>query len=294
MTAAEEGVLLLCSRLGDPESRPLTIPQFRKLGDSVRALAQSGDPLRELNGQDLMRLGCDEALARRVMELLRREDRLRLYLRQAGRQDIAPLTWISPGYPRRFVRLQGHSCPPVLFYRGDLRLLERPSVAVVGSRKLNPENEAFAKEAGRLAAEEGLVLVSGGANGADLTAQNACLEAGGSCVIFVADRLTRYPGHDRVLYVSADGFDLPFSTPRALARNHLIHMQGDKVLAAQCTFGSGGTWQGCLENLRHGWSDLFVYEDGSAGAKALAEQGATPVHRLNHIRDLQNTQVSLF
>ena len=294
MTAVEEGVLLLCSRLGDPAAHPLTTPRFRELGRRVRMSAWESDPLREVNRQDLLRLGYDEEQAAQIVGLLDRSEQLLTYLSHGEQQNIFPLTRVSADYPAKIKVLMGEACPPVLFYRGDLSLLRQPSVAVVGSRKLKPENEDFAKAAGRLAASEGLVLVSGGALGADAAAQNACLEAGGSCIVFVPDRLTRHDPHKRVLYISEDGYDIPFSAPRALSRNHLIHTQGDKVLVAQCTHGSGGTWQGCLDNLKHGWTDVFVYNDGSEGAVSLLEQGASPVQTLTTIKDLQKPQISLF
>lgn len=294
MTAVEEGVLLLCSRLGDPAAHPLTTPRFRELGRRVRMSARESDPLREVNRQDLLRLGYDEEQAARIVGLLDRSEQLLTYLSHGEQQKIFPLTRVSADYPAKIKGLMGEACPPVLFYRGDLSLLRQPSVAVVGSRKLNPENEDFAKAAGRLAAREGLVLVSGGALGADTAAQNACLEAGGNCIVFVPDRLTRHDPHKRVLYISEDGYDIPFSAPRALSRNRLIHTQGDKVLAAQCTHGSGGTWQGCLDNLKHGWTDVFVYNDGSEGAVSLLEQGASPVQTLTTIKDLQKPQITLF
>lgn len=292
MTAAEEGVLLLCSRLGDPDSRPLTLAQFRDLGVRVRQSAPPADALRQLRSQDLTALGYSREQAEHILALLDRDEQLNRYLSWGQRHGMEPLTRLSAAYPSRFRRHRGLSGPPVLFCRGDLSLLERPSVAVIGSRKLCPDNEAFAIRAGRQAALENLVLVSGGAAGADLTAQTACLEAGGSCIIFPAGSMTQCPAHDRVLYLAADGYDLPFSAPRALYRNSLIHMQGDKVLAAQCSFGTGGTWQGCLENLKHGWSPLFVFDDGSQGAQALIEHGATAVHKLSQIGDLRPSQIS--
>ncbi len=288
MTAAEEGVLLLCCQLGDKDSKPLTVPQFRELGLRVRASSQAGDRLQELSCKNLRDLGYDTEQADRILRLLDREAMLGSYDRYPA------LTSLSAGYPSRFTKFLGHDRPTAFFYDGDLSLLERPSVAVVGSRKLNPPNEAFARLAGRLAAEEGLVLVSGGAAGADTAAQEACLEAGGSCVIFAADELHRHKSHNRVLRLSAYGYDLPFSPYRALDRNRCIHMQGDRVLAAQCTYGSGGTWQGCLENLRHQWSPIFVYDDGSPGARSLAERGAAAVHTLHRIQSLTTDQMTLF
>jgi len=294
LTAAEEGVLLLCCRLGDADCKPLTSHQFQKLGLSVRASAPSGDPLRQLQPRDLTALGYEEAQAERILYLLDREAALHRYLAAAERQDIHALTYLSAAYPGRLKGQLGFSCPPVFFCRGDLALLKRSSLAVVGSRKLHPENEAFARRAGKLAAEAGLVLVSGGAVGADRAAQEACLEVGGSCVIFVADRLDQHPAHPRVLYLSADGYDVPFSNHRALARNPWIHMQGDRVIAAQCTYGAGGTWQGCMENLTHNWSDLFVFDDGSEAAKTLKERGATGIPSRFTPDDLKKEQLTLF
>ena len=137
-------------------------------------------------------------------------------------------------------------------------------------------------------------MVSGGATGADQTAQRACLDAGGSCIIVVPDQLTNYAPHPRCLYLSEDGYDLSFSPARALHRNSLIHMLGEKTIAAQCTYGKGGTWECCLDNLKHGWSSLFVFEDGRTGTAALIERGATGVQKLESIAKLQPSQTTLF
>ena len=68
------------------------------------------------------------------------------------------LVRIDPDYPHRVAAKLRFSCPPVLFCRGDRRLLALASVAAVGSRRLLPENAAFARQAGRLAARERLTL----------------------------------------------------------------------------------------------------------------------------------------
>ena len=39
MTPREQGFLLLTSRLGDPERKPLTVAQFRTLAKQVQAMA---------------------------------------------------------------------------------------------------------------------------------------------------------------------------------------------------------------------------------------------------------------
>lgn len=294
MTAAEEGVLLLCCKLGDPAARPMTMPQFRELGLRIRASMPGSDLTGDLTVRELLRLNYTEQEAGRIVSLLDRQSQLRTYLTAGARRGILPITRVSREYPLRISRKRQLSAPPVLFALGDLSLLKMPSVAVVGSRQLMPENKAFAKLAGRKAAEEGLVLVSGNANGADRTAQSACLDAGGSCVVFVADALTEQTPHERIVYISEDGYDLPFSPARALHRNGLIHMQGDRAIAVQCTYGKGGTWEGCLDNLKHNWSPLFVFNDGTPGTQALIERGATGIEQLTTVSGLVSAQISLF
>lgn len=291
MTAAERGVLLLCAQLPGGD-KPLTMAQFRTLSQRAHARGPGGgDPMRELRESDLLRLGYDEETAAQILRLFSREALLDRYLASAARHGISALTRISPGYPARLARQLGLACPPVLFVRGDPRLLQTHMIGVVGSRALLPANRAFAEAAGRLIADEGYTLVSGGAAGADSAAQAACLAAGGSAVIFPAGSLFEGKLQENVCCVSADGFDLPFSVPRAMSRNRYIHAMAEKVLVAQTGLKTGGTWAGSADNLRHGYSPVFVYDDGSEGAKALALLGAEPVTALRSLSALQPAQL---
>lgn len=294
MTAAEAGVLLLCCRLGDPDCKPLTAPQFRELGHRVRASSPARDSLQDLSVSDLTALGYDETQAETMLRLLDRERLLTDYLRRAEDMGIHPLTRISPGYPKQLSSALGFSAPTVLFYKGSVSLLTQPCVAMVGSRQLRPENEAFTRKMGRYLAETKRVLVSGGALGADRVAQSACLSHGGSAIIFTAERLKDCKTEENTLFLSADGYDAPFSTPRALTRNKYIHVQGQKALAVQCTLEKGGTWQGSMENLTHGWSPLYAFNDGSDSMRALEERGAVLISRPEELDKYAPPQESLF
>ena len=294
MNVLEEGVLLLCCRLGDKNIKPLTLPRFKELGLRVLGSLVGGNHLTELKTSHLCSMGYSAAEAEHIIDLLDRQSQLEQYLSDGEALGIKAITRVSDAYPVQIIKKQAISRPPALFCMGDTELLKKPGVAVVGSRDLREENEQFAKTAGRLTAEEGFVLISGGAKGADTAAQEACLDAGGSCIIFVPDRLDAYTPKDNVLYISEEGYDIPFSVARALHRNSLIHIMGEKTLAAQCTFKKGGTWQGCTENLKRGWSDLFVFDDGSEAMRALMDLGATGISCLQSLDDLKNAQTSLF
>jgi predicted Rossmann fold nucleotide-binding protein DprA/Smf involved in DNA uptake len=184
----------------------------------------------------------------------------------------------------------------VLWAKGDLELLNNPKIALVGSRDLNDDNAAFAREVGEQAAKQGYTLVSGNARGADRTAQEACLNAGGSVIVVVADSLIQQRKRDRVLYLSEEDYDQEFSAQRALSRNRVIHALGDMTFVAQSSYQTGGTWDGTVRNLQGGWSNVFCFEDGSMAMQQLCQMGASPVKisDLQELNQLQNEEQNLF
>jgi len=273
LRAVERGFLLLSSHLGDPARKPLTPAQLRKLAMRMQLLERPEEE-RELDLQDLKRLGYADREAAHILNLLSQEHLLREYLKRAEASGCVPVTRVSEAYPLLLRKRLGLDSPGCLWVKGDPSLLEQPAVALVGSRDLREENCAFAKEIGRQAAQQGYVLVSGNARGADRCAQEACLAAGGRVISVVADELYKQPARENILYVSEDGFGESFSSIRALSRNRVIHALGVKTFVAQCTLKKGGTWNGTEKNLRKGWSDVYVFSDGTEAACQLEQMGA--------------------
>lgn len=283
MTGPEQGFLLLTSSLGDPDRRPLTIVQFRNLAKRV-AEAEREFAIRELDVSDLQKLGYDKAMSQRIYGLLSGGSRLREYLRRAEACDCFPITRLNPCYPLSVRKRLGLDSPGVLWAKGDITLLNRPAVSVIGSRDLLTENQKFAEEAGRRIAQQGYVLVSGNARGTDKVAQDAALEAGGQVISIVADSLQKQPLVNNVLYLSLDEFDASFSAQRALRRNHVIHTIGGLTIAAQCSLGKGGTWDGILANLKNGWTPVCICDDGSKAVIELQNRGVCAME----MTDLEN------
>lgn len=293
MNAREQGFLLLTSHLGDPQRKVLTIPQLRNLFLRVQGTDAPIED-RELSCDDLSQLGYDRETAMRILELLSQHEQLQWYLKEAAKAGCKPVSRISEQYPLVLRKKLGLDCPGCLWAKGDLSLLQKPAVSLVGSRILREENMVFAREVGRQAAIQGYVLISGNAKGADQTAQNACLNAGGNVISIVADALSDLRENERILYLSEDGFDLPFSGLRALSRNRLIHAMGQLTLVAQCNFEKGGTWDGTKNNLKKGYSPVFCFQDGSRGIGALIGRGAMPIstEQLADFSALQPQQAS--
>ena len=90
----------------------------------------------------------------------------------------------------------------------------------------------------------------------------------------VADELEKCVSDKNILYLSEEGYDLPFTAQRALSRNRVIHSLPKLTLVAQCRKGKGGTWDGTVKNLKNLWSPVFCLDDGSEGIDALCNLGA--------------------
>lgn len=72
-----------------------------------------------------------------------------------------------------------------LWYAGDLSLIYRTCVAVVGARRVSPAGAARARRLARELVEAGIVVVSGLAYGIDTEALTAAIEAGGKTIAVI-------------------------------------------------------------------------------------------------------------
>ncbi len=294
MNPLESGFLLLTSQLGNPKRKPLTVPQLRSLAIRVRN-GKTPSEDRDITEEDLVALGYSVEMARRIIALLEEQELLEYYLTKGARFGCTPLTRAGEAYPLRVRRCLGEESPGCLWAKGDLTLLSTPCVSLVGSRDLAEDNREFAVQLGIQAAKQGYTLVSGNARGADKTAQEACLEFGGSVICVVADVLAKQKKMDRVLYLSEDGYDYAFSSQRALSRNRIIHSLSPMTFVAQSSMDSGGTWSGTTKNLSNHWSSVFCFDDGSRSARALSDMGAhlVTISDLNNLAALKKESMDL-
>lgn len=88
--------------------------------------------------------------------------------------------------------------PPVLWTHGDVTVLQRPVVAVIGSRAATPYALVVGERLAAELARRGIVVASGLARGVDSAAHRGCLQAGGPTAAVLGSGLDRiYPAeHD--------------------------------------------------------------------------------------------------
>ena len=75
-----------------------------------------------------------------------------------------------------------------------------------------------------------------------------------------------------------------------------LHAMGLKTFVAQSSLRTGGTWDGTVKNLRHGWSHVYGFADGSEAMEELAQLGACLIgtEALSSIYDLPIKEDNLF
>ncbi len=89
---------------------------------------------------------------------------------------------------------EGSAVDMRLYYAGDLSLLQRPCVAIVGTRNVSENGAARTKRLARELVDAGVVVVSGLAAGVDTAAHTAAIEAGGQTVAVIGTPLEKaYP-----------------------------------------------------------------------------------------------------
>ena len=205
---------------------------------SVGGLFEAGD--RELAALGFSRTTVDGIRCVDWEAICRERDSL-------GRCGVSIVPIGTSGYPERLAAIA--SPPPVLYCRGNPGILERPQIAIVGSRAATRGGRARARAlAGELGAC-GLVITSGLARGIDTAAHRGALDVGSPSVAVIAtgpDRI--YPRSNAdvarelldagtVVTERAPGTPpLPGNFPR---RNRLISGLSLGVLVVEASLRSG-------------------------------------------------------
>lgn len=165
----------------------------------------------------------------------------------ADAPDQHIVTLADADYPR--LLLETADPPTLLYVRGRVELLNRPALAIVGSRNPTAQGERDAQNFAAAFAQAGLAIVSGLALGIDAAAHRGALSVGGDTVAFLGTGIDRiYPARNLELAreIGARGAivsEFPIGTPVAAAnfprRNRLISGVSRGVLVVEAALKSG-------------------------------------------------------
>lgn len=154
-----------------------------------------GDPCELAGKRDTVInvLGADKA-----KEFFSRLDAIDSVIERMRLSEVHWLSYLDEDYPQMLSNIPDP--PHVLFLKGDVSALNRPCIAIVGSRKASRYGERVADEFAREFARAGLTVVSGFARGIDGIAHRACVATSSPTVAVFASGLdVIYPAEHKGL-----------------------------------------------------------------------------------------------
>jgi DNA processing protein len=233
--------------------------------------------------RELARLVSPAALAALDSEPVARSvERSLAWLAQPG---CALVTLADAAYPPLLLEIGDP--PPLLYCRGRIELLGRPSLAIVGSRNASAQGNANAEQFARAFSTAGLTIISGLAQGIDAAAHRGGLAGEGSTIAVLGTGVDLvYPSAHAALAeeIAARGLlvsEYPLGM-KALAhhfprRNRLISglAQGCLVIEAALASGSLITARAAAEQGREVFAvPGSIHSPLSKGCHALIKSGA--------------------
>ena len=210
------------------------------------------------------------------------------------------LLWTDPRYPSLLRELP--DAPPLLYARGDLSLLLRPCMAIVGSRGCSRQGREQSAAVARELSACGIAVVSGMARGIDRAAHEAALEEQGSSIAVLGSGVdVIYPRQCTDIYRELISCGLILSEfppgtlpqgPNFPIRNRIISGLSLGVIVGEAALKSGSmvTARIALEQNRSVYTlqpARSASSQVSEGCGNLIEQGAKSVtHPLEIIKDI--------
>lgn len=218
-------------------------------------------------------------------------------IKQARAAGAVMLRWGEANYPQALKEIA--DAPPILWAQGDVSLLLRPMVALVGARSASSLGLRMARRLGESLGAAGLVVVSGLARGVDAEAHAAALatgtvavQAGGVDHIYPAENASLAADIlARGCRVSEQPMGLEPQTRHFPQRNRIISGLCRAVVVVEAAAKSGSliTAEAALEQGR----EVFAvpghpFDARAAGCNRLIRDGATLVRGAQDILDVLN------
>lgn len=202
------------------------------------------------------------------------------------------LTALDENYPRALKStLPFHEIPPVLFYAGNLEILDLISVAIIGSRNATEESLEFTRLAAQYLSEQGANVISGNARGVDRAALEGAINSIGWTTLILPEgilRLSKAQLHmlqpkiesGNVLMMSQFHPHAQWVVSRAMDRNKVVTGLARVVIVAESNT-SGGTWEAAHTALKQS-RPLYVRQSNLPtllpGNNALLKSGGRPLY----------------
>lgn len=172
--------------------------------------------------------------------------------------ELIPIT--SPEYSKTLKEnLKAAHAPALLYVKGNKKIMQEKSIAIVGSRNATVKSLDFTDNIAKLASKEYKVVVSGFAKGVDKQALDSAINYKGQSIIVLPQGIMTFGSGFKkyykqivdgdVLVLSTFFPKVPWKAELAMARNPIIYGLASEIYVAESS-DKGGTWSGVVDGLR--------------------------------------------
>ncbi len=274
MSNEVDAIIMLCAEFAD-KYKPLTRAEFwknyHKCDDNIVTLL--------------------EMEKERISELRQRMGAIAFGKEKLEQYGVKIVTFIEDNFPVRLREKLGDFCPPLLYYCGDMNILNNKFVGYVGSRAIDEFDISWTEQRLQENFSKNFGVVTGGAKGIDSVAIQYALQHGAPTVVFLPDNIKeklkdsfiRQHIYDDTLLVLSHVSPLAIKrrnsfVAAAMERNKYIYSLSSGTVVVRSDLGKGGTWTGVVEALKHRWAYVFAWDNKNyPGNQKLIELGAQPL-----------------
>lgn len=161
---------------------------------------------------------------------------------------ISKITIKGKEYPKQLKNIPNP--PKQLYFIGDIELLNKNSIAIIGTRNASGNGKRLASKFSKELVAQGIVTVSGMAKGIDAEAHKSTIEAGGKTIAVLGNGLNHiFPPENTNLYqeiIKSGGLvvseylpNTPPSSNLFLERNRIVSGISIGVLVVEAAYRSG-------------------------------------------------------
>ena len=188
-------------------------------------------------------------------------------------------------YPEKLKSVLNKQAPKELYYLGNLDIINKKGIGFCGSRNASSKGLSAAIDCAEQIVENDATVVSGYANGVDITAHYTALKFGGTTIIVLPEGIDKFRvkkeiqevwDWERVLIISQFKPDDIWQAYRAMNRNQVIIALSDAMIVIEAQ-DKGGTIEAGKSTIKLKMP-LFVVEYehmlDSIGNRILLQMGA--------------------
>lgn len=276
----------------------LSILNLRQI-EKIKLLEIFKEPkiIYNLSEKELEKITNSNKLIKNIIDKNKKNEANNIY-NEAIKKDIKIITYNNKKYPKNLKKIYDY--PIIIYAKGNLELLNKKSISIVGCRNCSEYGRIVAQKFGYLLARKDYCIVSGMAKGIDSYAHKGALVAKGNTIAVLGSGVNYiYPEENKKLYedilnrngliISEYGINTKPTPENFPKRNRIISGLSEKILIVEAMKKSGSiiTAELAAEQGKNVYAiPGNITSTNSNGTNELIKDGAILVSSLEDIIDL--------